>query len=93
MNNEQKVIDRTAEQMLNAVLEGDKVYHPCWRMKPELIQIMKDYARARIEASLKEAAENATTKATYDYSLEVPEWTGTVVDKSSITNEKNIKLL
>lgn len=51
-------------------------------------EIAKRYARACIEASLKEAADNAT----FDQK-EIQNGLHFIIDKSSITDEKNIKLL
>lgn len=50
-----------------------------------IIEIAKRYAIACIKASLEEAANNATTSQ--------EGWSPHYVNKSSITNDKNIKLL
>lgn len=101
-DNKQKVIDRAKEILLKYLVDGAHKEQPKRTRKEierefieavdddeekvfsAILSAMKDYACVVAVASLKEAAENGDVKFNGHYY---------VIDKSSITNEKNIKLL
>lgn len=80
-----------------------RTHRSSWGEKIDLKQVIEDYARACVEASLKEAAENAKVTDPYQEArqrglkanMSIESYIDNnpaKIDKSSITNEKNIKL-